>query len=208
MSDFREFASTIARRLAQLEAESENLRLRLDNILREGRVTKIDEETGKAEVDMHGLPSDALDISHRSGAIREWNPPAVGERVFVLNPSGEPGRGIVMPGGYSAEFTQPHKKAGESYKAVGETSVLQTPETVVYRAGGATITVHKSGKVTLDGVEITMKAPVVMEKGFRAKPGTGTNTAGVVEGELHTTGDVTSQTKVAAPILQGSLQNA
>lgn len=148
MSDFAHYAREIARRLAQLEAENESLRLRLDNILREGRVTKIDEETGKAEVDMHGLPSDKLDISHRSGAIREWNPPAVGERVFVLNPSGEPGRGIVMPGGYSDEFAQPHKKAGESYKTVGATSVLQTGDKIEFKVGGTTLTLE-AGKTTL-----------------------------------------------------------
>jgi phage baseplate assembly protein V len=148
MSEFAAYARLINRRFAEIETENEQLRLRLDNIFREGRVTKIDEATGKAEVDMNGLKSDALDISHRSGAIREWNPPAVGERVLVANPSGEPGMGIVLPGGYSDEFAQPHAKAGESFKTVGTTSILQTADKIVLTVGGSSLTLE-GGKITL-----------------------------------------------------------
>lgn len=148
MSDFAAFARLVSQRIAQLESETENLKLRLDNVVREGRVTKIDPEKGTAEVDMNGLPSAELPISHRSGAIREWNPPAVGERVVVVNPSGEPGLGQIFPGGYSDEFSQPHAKGGESFKTIGATSILQTADKIVFTVGGTSLTLE-AGSTTL-----------------------------------------------------------
>lgn len=203
MSEFSLFAAAINRRFAELEAENERLRLRLDNVVREGRVTKVDPDKGTAEVDMNGLPSSELPISHRSGAIREWNPPSEGERVVVFNPSGEPGLGMVFPGGYSDQFAQPHAKAGESFKTVGDTSVLQTADKVVYKAGDTTITAHKDGSVVVKGASITLDGPVAMPKGFTA--GDGEGVGGLINGPLNTTKDITSQTKVAAPVLQGAL---
>ncbi len=208
MSDFAAFARAVNRRFAELEAENEQLRRRLDNVFREGRVTAVDGTAGTAEVDMNGLPSDKLSWSARAGSSKEWDPPAVGERVLVANPSGEPGLGIILAGGFSDDNPQNHDKAGEYRRSLGGNSVLMTQDKIVYSTGEATITIDKSGAATISAKSITLDGKVSMPKGFTAKAGAGSNIAGVVEGELHTTGDISSQTKVQAPVLQGTLQDA
>ncbi|MBX9873335.1 MAG: phage baseplate assembly protein V [Beijerinckiaceae bacterium] len=151
MSDFAAFARLVTKRFADLEAENERLKLRLDNLLREGRVESVDPETGTAEVDMNGLRSDKLSWSQRAGSIRDWDPPSQGERVLVLNPSGDPGLGIIFPGGYSDAFPQPHRQAGEFFKQVGASSILMTGEKLVLTVGGSSF--------TLEAGVITLKSP-------------------------------------------------
>jgi phage baseplate assembly protein V len=148
MSDFAAYAREVATRLAALEAENERLRLRLDNMIREGRVTKLDPEKARVEVDMNGLASDELPWSERNGASRSWDPPAVGERVVVLSPTGEPGLGIVYPGGPSDQFPQPHNKGAEFYKTIGASSILMTGEKIVFTVGGSSVTIE-AGVVTI-----------------------------------------------------------
>jgi phage baseplate assembly protein V len=147
MSGLGRLVQVLTARFRDAEAEIEQLKLRLDNTIREGRVTKVLPDKGKVEVDMNGLASDELDLSHRSGSQREWDPPSVGERVLVLSPTGEPGLGVVLPGGYSDDFPAPHDKAGEYVRSNGETRLLQTADrieisapTIVLRSGSATVT--------------------------------------------------------------------
>lgn len=151
MSDFDVFARLVTSRIAELEAAIERLNLRSENLVREARVTKVDPETGKAEVDMNGLPSDKLSWSQRAGAIKDWNPPSEGERVLVLNPSGEAGLGIIMPGGYSDDNPQPHNKAGEYRQTNGQSSTLVTKDKIEFAVGSSSLTIE-------DGV-ITLKSP-------------------------------------------------
>lgn len=161
MSDVGPFITTLVARLRDLEAEIEQLRLRLDNMVREGRVTKVLPDKGKVEVDMNGLASDELDLSHRSGSQREWDPPAIGERVLVISPTGDPGLGVVLPGGYSDAFPAPHDKAGEYVRSNGATRIHQTADrieisapTVVLKSGDATVTLTASLlKALVDRVE-------------------------------------------------------
>lgn len=148
MSDFSAFARLVTSRFAEIEAAIERLNLRAENLVREARVTKVDPATGKAEVDMNGLPSDQLPWSQRAGAIKDWNPPSEGERVMVLNPSGEPGLGIIMPGGYSDDNPQPHNKAGEYRQTNGESSTLVTKDKIVLSVGGSSLTIE-AGAITL-----------------------------------------------------------
>lgn len=148
MSDFAAYAREVARRLAALEAENERLRLRLDNMIREGRVTKVDPQKARAEVDMNGLASDELPWAQRNGSIRDWDPPAVGERVVVLSPTGDPGLGIVFPGGPSDQFPPPHDKGAEFFKTVGSASILMTGDKIVLKVGASSVTVE-AGVVTI-----------------------------------------------------------
>lgn len=145
MSDFREFSAEISKRIAELEAENENLRLRLDNVFREGKVTNVDPTTGKAEVDMNGLPSDKMPWASRAGAIKEWSPVTVGERVLVANPSGEPGLGIILAGGFSDANPQNHNQGGEHKLTVGGSTILVTGSKIVFTVGGTSIELSGGG---------------------------------------------------------------
>lgn len=107
-------------RLAALESKNEDLERRVTNMFREATVTKVDAETGMAEVDADGLPSDMVPWITRAGAQKEWDPPTEGERVVLFNPTGEPGLGMIMHGGFSNKFPPNHNKAGEHKRSVGD----------------------------------------------------------------------------------------
>jgi len=107
-------------RLAALESKNEDLERRVTNMFREATVTKVDAETGMAEVDADGLPSDMVPWITRAGAQKEWDPPTEGERVVLFNPTGEPGLGMIMHGGFSNKFPPNHNRAGEHKRSVGD----------------------------------------------------------------------------------------
>jgi phage baseplate assembly protein V len=107
-------------RLAALESKNEDLERRMTNMFREATVKKVDPETGMAEVDADGLPSDMVPWITRAGKQKEWDPPTEGERVVLFNPTGEPGLGMIMHGGFSNKFPPNHNKLGEHKRSVGD----------------------------------------------------------------------------------------
>ena len=145
MSTFEQYAGVVTRRLAAIETMVAELERRADNFIKEGRVTAVDPATGTVEVNMNGLDSDKIPWSTRAGAIREWSPPAVGERVMVLSPSGEPGLGIAMPGGFSDEYKQPHNKGAEHKLEIGLSSILMTSGKITITVGGTTFELTEAG---------------------------------------------------------------
>lgn len=114
--------SRLMQRIEHLEAQVNLLQRKQNNIFREGRVTEIDAQSGTAVVDAQGIESAMIPWLQRSGDIRDWEPPTVGERIILLSPTGDPGRGMILPGGYSDQFPQPHQKAAEAFRVVGDTS--------------------------------------------------------------------------------------
>jgi phage baseplate assembly protein V len=118
--DFDRLIRHLQDRLAAAEAKNEDLERRLNNMFREATVTKVDPDTGMAEVDADGLPSDMVPWITRAGKQKEWDPPSEGERVVLFNPSGEPGLGMIMHGGFSNKFPQNHNKVGEHKRSVGD----------------------------------------------------------------------------------------
>jgi hypothetical protein len=128
VSDFDDMIRAITRRFAYLEAKVEAQDRYINNIFREGRVTKLHAEDGLAEVDADGLPTAKVPWITRAGTRNVWDPPAVDERVMIINPSGDPGRGLILPGGYSDKFKQPHNKAGEYKDTLGKLDTIETED--------------------------------------------------------------------------------
>lgn len=123
MSSERDFARLmrfVETEFAELRSRNEELERRVSNMFREATVTKVDAETGMAEVDADGLASDMVPWITRAGKQKEWDPPTEGERVVLFNPTGEPGLGMIMHGGFSNKFPQNHNKAGEHKRSVGD----------------------------------------------------------------------------------------
>lgn len=132
-------------RIANLEASVNRLDLYTSNLLREGVVTKADPSTGVVEIDSEGLVTKEISQSERAGQISEWNPFTVGERVLVLNPSGEPGKGIAIPGGYTDKNPQPHNAGGEKVTKIGDCVMKQTGSGIEFSVGGTTFSFSAAG---------------------------------------------------------------
>jgi len=133
----------VARRFAELEAAVEDLNRRVANLMREGRITGVDYDRGVATVDMDGLPSREMPWVQRAGTVKDWNPPSVGERVTVMSPTGDPGQGLILPGGWSDQNPAPHNKGGERVIQadgkivlnVGTSELVLEPDRMTLRAG-------------------------------------------------------------------------
>lgn len=135
MSEFSDFTRALVARIADLETKIVRLETAIANMIREGRVTKVSAD-GTAEVDMNGLPSAALPVMMRAGKVSEWNMPSEGERVTVINPTGDPGLGLVLLGGPSDGFPAVHDKPEEHRRKTGDVTTTQGPDGFVIKAGG------------------------------------------------------------------------
>jgi len=109
-------------RIGQLEAQIGHLQRRMNNVLREAKVLEVDHDSGLAIVDAHGGRSKPIPWMQRAGSIREWMPVTAGERVLMLSPNGDPGRAMILPGGFSGQFGQNHSAPGEMRYDIGDSS--------------------------------------------------------------------------------------
>lgn len=142
----------LIRRLAYLEAAVNQIDRRQNNLIREAVVTEVFEDEGMAKVDAHGLMSKKIPWLQRSGSIREWTPVTKDERVLLISPTGEPGRGLILPGGYTDKFPKPHNKGGEKRVTIGDVSITQTGSALVIKAGGVTVEISGAGLKVSGGV--------------------------------------------------------
>lgn len=84
-----------------MSADLADLSKRVANLVRVGRIKEVDHANVRVRVDF-GTNNTTRWIpwmTHRAGSTRNWNPPAVGEQVAFLCPSGELGAAFVLPGG-------------------------------------------------------------------------------------------------------------
>ncbi|QPC87141.1 hypothetical protein GA830_10590 [Mesorhizobium sp. NBSH29] len=138
-------------RINQLEAIVNQLDRRQNNFLREAVVTEVYENEGMAKVDAQGVISKKIPWLQRSGAIREWTPVTKDERVLLISPTGEPGRGLILPGGYTDQFPQPHDKGAEKLVQIDGVSIKQTGSGVTITAGGVVVEITSAGLTVTGG---------------------------------------------------------
>jgi phage baseplate assembly protein gpV len=131
----------LVRRIGQLEAAINQLSRQQNNMFREGVVTEVDYASGLAIVDGFGGKSKKIPWLQRAGAIREWNPVTVGERVMMLSPNGDPGRAVILPGGFTDQFPQNHAEGGvkradigSSFDQMGASERIIKAQTIILRA--------------------------------------------------------------------------
>lgn len=137
-----------------MSAEITDLQQRLANLIRVGRVHSVDLEAARLRVAFgSGNISGWVPwMTSRAGTTREWNPPAVGEQIALINPSGQDNAGFAMPGGIYRNDAPAN--GNEAAKVV--LNLDDAGEWAVY-VGNAHIKV-KNGeiKLTVDGVHMTM----------------------------------------------------
>lgn len=72
---------------------------RIENLVRAGTVAEVDLVGTRCRVQSGGLTTNWLSwYSTRSGAVRRWSPPTVGEQCIVLSPGGDTAGGLVIYG--------------------------------------------------------------------------------------------------------------
>lgn len=136
---------TLIRRIAELERRIEDVDRQVQGTLTEGVVKSIDTENATATVEAQGVLTKDVPWLSRAGAVSEWSPPTVGERVLLANPGGDIGRAMILPGGYSDDNPAPHDTGGEFVRVTGDVRVEQTGSTLKITAAGVTVTISGSG---------------------------------------------------------------
>lgn len=139
----------LARLIADLERRLEQQDRRINNTIREARVTKVDPDKALAKVEAHGLPSAWSPWLERAGKIRTWSPPAADERVLLISPTGEPGQGFILRGGFSDQFTQPSSNPDEDVLKVGDLTITWNKDKAVIsmKDGGKAVVTKKMAKI-------------------------------------------------------------
>jgi phage baseplate assembly protein V len=180
-----------------MSAELTDLQQRLANLIRVGKVHSVDLNTARLRV---AFGKDGANVSgwipwmtSRAGATREWNPPAVGEQVTMMNPSGQDNSGFAMPGAiYQTGSPANGNEAGKV-----TLNLPNAGEWAIY-VGNAHIKA-KNGelKLTVDGVHMTITHSGVAIHGDVTVQGKITAT-GLIKG-----GDVTLQTHVHSGVQSG-----
>lgn len=134
-----------------MSAEIGDLQRRLANIFRVGRVAEVDRSTGRVKVSFQGVTTAWLPwMASRAGAVKEWNPPSVGEQVCVCSPSGELDAGFIMPGAINYD-ANPAPDSRENVQKI----TLPAGGAYEISVGGMTL-VLAGGKLTLNGsIEVT-----------------------------------------------------
>jgi phage baseplate assembly protein V len=134
-----------------MSAEIGDIQRRMANLFRVGKVAEVDRAKGRVKVQFQGVTSAWLPwMTGRAGAVRDWNPPSIGEQVCVCAPSGELGAGFIMPGSINYDGN-PAPDSRENVQKL----TLPAGGSYEISVGGMTL-VLAGGKLTLNGsIEVT-----------------------------------------------------
>lgn len=135
---------------------AELLRL-LENIVRTGTVTEIDEEKWRVRVQSGGLDSNWLRwTAQRAGAFKVWVPPSVGEQVWFLCLGGNTDVAFIGGSLYSADNPAPGASRNEMVVTApdGATFRYDAEAGALQVKGIKSAVVEASVKITLDTPEM------------------------------------------------------
>lgn len=144
-------------RIEHLERVVQRLSMRANNMIREGKVTEVDYENGLAVVDAHGVISKPIPWLQQAGDIVDWDPPAVGQRMVMFSPTGDIGRGFLLPGGYTDSVRQPHQSGQSWGRNLGGTKIFGDGSSYNVETGTFSIKANVviEGNVTITGDVLT-----------------------------------------------------
>lgn len=167
---------------------AELLRL-LENIVRTGTVTEIDEEKWRVRVQSGGLDSNWLRwTAQRAGAFKVWVPPSVGEQVWFLCLGGNTDVAFIGGSLYSDDNPAPGASRNEM--------VVTAPDGATFRydaeAGALQVKGIKSAVVEAS-VKITLDTPEVECTNLLITKNLEVTEGGKMRGDItHTGGALTS----------------
>jgi phage baseplate assembly protein V len=160
-----------------MSAELTDIQQRLANLMRVGRVHSVDHEAARLRVAFGSGNVSAWVpwMTSRAGATREWNPPAVGEQIVLMNPSGQDNAGFALPGGiYKTDHPANGSDAGHVELDLPESGawIIRIGDVVIRAANG-------TAKITVGSKSIEVTPSKVLIVGDVE-----------VTGKINTTGDV------------------
>nr|WP_249655221.1 phage baseplate assembly protein V [Serratia ureilytica] len=129
----------------------------LENLIRVGVVTAIDEDNKRVRVATGGLDTTWLRWNaQRAGAFNIWMPPSLGEQVWLLCIGGNPETAIIGGSLYSNDHPAPGGSRNEM--------VITAPDGARFRydadAGALEVSGIKTAKLTAE-VKVILDSPVV-----------------------------------------------
>ncbi|MBF8103786.1 phage baseplate assembly protein V [Serratia liquefaciens] len=129
----------------------------LENVIRIGVVTEIDENAWRVRVSSGELETTWLRWNaQRAGAFSIWVPPSIGEQVWLVCIGGNPETAIIGGSLYSNEHPAPDSTSNEM--------VITAPDGAKFRydadAGALEVSGIKTAKVSAE-VKIILDSPVV-----------------------------------------------
>jgi phage baseplate assembly protein V len=137
-----------------MSAELTDVQQRLANLMRVGKVQEVDHAAARLRVAFGSGNVSAWVpwMTSRAGATREWNPPAVGEQVVLMNPSGQDNAGFAMPGGiYRNDAPANGNEAGKV-----TLNLADSGEWAIYVGNSHIKAKNGEIKLTVDGVHMTI----------------------------------------------------
>ncbi|CAN1721393.1 Type VI secretion system, phage-baseplate injector [Hyphomicrobium sp. 1Nfss2.1] len=130
MSHLEERFRAIERQIANAIRDTEDTQRRLFNVVRFAKVSQVDHKNYRIKAIYAKKPDGSpvetpwIRWSTRSGKIKEWSPPSIGEQIMMISPSGNIGvSSWGAPGGFSNSNKQNHDQDGQYKLSVGDTSI-------------------------------------------------------------------------------------
>ena len=160
------------------------------------RVTFGNDENGKS------ILSPWYPHPENGGDLKTSFPMSVGQTVTTLNPMGDARQGVVLRGGgFSDANPSPSTDLKENKITFGGYTFRLKGDAVEISRDGQSLLFDPNGETTITASKIVLDGLVVMPKGMTA--GAGKGVVAVFDGQIHSKQDITSATKISAPILQG-----
>jgi len=204
-------------RIAELERK-------IANMMPVGPATEVDAKSQTFRMRIGGTDekpqfSPWAPYSQQFGKLKIHAPISKGQNMLLLCPNGDPQQAVGIPLCSNNANPSPSDKDDENVIEYGEATIkLKGDEIHVKRVvqefhfkpdGGVEMRTGElsvnmdagSGDVTVNGSKIVLNAPVVMPKGFSAGGGKG---AAVIDGSIEAKQDITSGTKIKAPVIEGA----
>jgi len=192
--------------LLNLHREVAELKRVIANMVKTGTVAKVEERGYRVSFgqDENGKPILSPWYPHpeNGGKLKTFFPLSEGQTVTTLNPMGDARQGTILRGGgFSDQNPAPGFKIDENGFTFGGYTFKLKGDAVEISRKGQSVVLNPNGETVITASKIILDAPVEMPKGFTA--GSGTGTVAVIDGKIHSNQDITSATKIAAPIIQG-----
>ena len=152
---------SLEERISELQADLREARLeilelrrRVRNVVRVGRVKKVDPKTARVDVvdepeggnkderlELNGIPWLEAGANVKGG-VQTWNPPKEQEQVLVVAKDGNPRKAVAICGAFSDEAPAPSQEADTRVVKVGELTVRQKGESYFVMLGEDSAKVH------------------------------------------------------------------
>lgn len=190
-----------------LHREIAELKRVIANLVKTGTVAERDEDRGYRVTfgkDENGQPilSPWYPPPENGGALKTSFPLSVGQTVTTLNPMGDSRQGTLLRGGgFSDANPSPSSDFSENKLTFGGYTFSLKGDSVEISRDGQSILLNPNGETTVVAAKIILDGFVEMPKGFSA--GSGKGTVATIDGKIHSKQDITSETKISAPILNG-----